>query len=45
MMVLAGGRERTKAEFDALFERTGFGPSRVIELEGARSDLIEVRPA
>ena len=33
MLVLPGGRERTAAEFDALFVAAGFEPARLVETD------------
>jgi hypothetical protein len=43
MLVLTGGKERTLAEFDALFAAAGFERRRIIPLVGATT-LIEASP-
>src|SRR5213596_1639309 len=37
MLVLAGGRERTEAEFRVLFEAAGFNLTRIIPTQGLAS--------
>jgi len=44
MMVMPGGRERTEAEFRALFERAGFALTRIVPTRSPLS-VIEARPA
>jgi hypothetical protein len=41
MLVNAGGRERTDAEFRALFETAGFRLTQIIPLEGSLSSVLE----
>lgn len=43
MLVLAGGRERTEAEFRALFEAAGFKLTRIIPTQGLSSVVEGVR--
>ena len=43
-MIMNGGRERTEAEFRALFEAAGFSPTRTIATRGEYS-VIEGAPA
>jgi hypothetical protein len=45
MLAVVGGRERTEAEFRALFGRAGFGLARVLALEGLPWCVIEGAPA
>jgi hypothetical protein len=46
MLVMLGGRERTEAEFQALFETAGFEWKRTLSLPGATGfSLIEAIPA
>ena len=42
MLVLPGGRERTAAQFDALFVAAGFGPARLVETD-ADVVILEAR--
>jgi hypothetical protein len=35
MLVMTGGRERTVAEFDALFQQAGFNRSRVLPTDSS----------
>jgi hypothetical protein len=42
MLVMTGGRERTVAEFDALFQQAGFKRSRVVPTESSFS-ILEAR--
>jgi hypothetical protein len=44
MLVLTGGRERSKAEFATLLTRTGYRLHRVIPLAGTHFSLIEALP-
>lgn len=44
MMVLVGGRERTKKNWEELFKSSGFGEYKITASIGLRS-LIEVYPA
>ncbi|MGH2688775.1 MAG: methyltransferase, partial [Actinomycetota bacterium] len=44
MLVVAGGRERTRAEFDNLFAAAGLAPTSVTPLPGGGS-VIEAAPA
>jgi SAM-dependent methyltransferase len=43
MLVLAGGRERTEAEFRALFEAAGFKLTRIIPTQGLASVVEGIR--
>jgi hypothetical protein len=43
MLMMPGGRERTEAEFEALFARSGFALTRVVPTESPLS-VIEARP-
>jgi O-methyltransferase/methyltransferase family protein len=43
MLVLAGGRERTEAEFRALFEAAGFTLTRIIPTQGLASVVEGIR--
>jgi hypothetical protein len=46
MMLLLGARERTKAEFEALLERTGFRLERLVPTRSpAGLGVIEAAPA
>jgi hypothetical protein len=45
MLVLAGGRERSEAEFGALLARAGYRLDRATALPGTHFSLIEARPA
>jgi hypothetical protein len=46
IMLLIGGRERTEAEWRALFERSGFVLSRIVPLASRTgAGVIEGRPA
>ena len=45
MLAVVGGRERTEAEFRALFGRAGFRLTRVLALEGLPWSVIEGAPA
>ena len=44
MLVVTGGRERTAAEFAALFARAGLTPGRVIPT-GSRISILEALAA
>ncbi len=44
MLAVVGGRERTEAEFRALFARAGFGVTRVLPLEALPWSVIEGAP-
>ena len=44
MMVMPGGKERTEAEFRALFARAGFALTRIVPTRSPLS-VIEARPA
>jgi len=41
MLVLAGGRERTEAEFRALFEAGGFQLTKIIPTQGLARSVVE----
>lgn len=45
MLAVVGGRERTEAEFRAIFQRAGLTLTRVIALEGLPWSVIEGAPA
>jgi hypothetical protein len=42
MLLMPGGRERTEAEFRALFARAGFAITKIVPTKGAES-VIEAR--
>ena len=42
MLLMPGGRERTRAEWEALFAKAGFEISRIVSMKAAES-LIEAR--
>jgi hypothetical protein len=48
MLVVAGGRERTEAEFASLFQRSGFALRRIVQLPyvpaGIGLGILEARP-
>jgi hypothetical protein len=43
MLVMPGGKERTEAEFRALFDRAGYTLTRIVPTRSPMS-LIEARP-
>lgn len=43
MLVLAGGRERTEAEFRVLFEAAGFKLTKIIPTQGLASIVEGIR--
>jgi hypothetical protein len=44
MLVVLGGRERTRAEFERLFDESGFGLTGVTAIPGVGQRLIEAQP-
>ncbi|HXW80981.1 MAG TPA: methyltransferase [Acidimicrobiales bacterium] len=44
MLVIAGGRERTEAEFRQLYESAGFELTRVLPIQSSPRSIIEGRP-